>query len=158
MISFTVYGVPQTAGSKRAFVIPRKGVTVTSARDCRAIVTDDNDKGKPWRADIQQAAIAAMNGRSPLTGPIVLNVRFFFPRPKAHFGSGKNANVLKLSSPKQHTVKPDRTKCLRFLEDALTHVVWRDDSQVIGGWVYKLYCDSANPHPCVEVQISEGAP
>lgn len=160
MISFTVYGVPQTAGSKRAFVIARKGVDVRSARDCRAIVTDDNEKGKPWRADIQAAAIKAMGDTGDdvlLKGPVMMHAVFFFPRPASHYGSGKNAGKIKSSAPLHHTVKPDRTKCLRFLEDALTQVVWRDDSQVVDGIVSKRYCDDAHPRPCVEVEIWEVA-
>jgi hypothetical protein len=36
MITFTIFGIPQPAGSKRAFIV--KG---------RAIVTDANSKAKP---------------------------------------------------------------------------------------------------------------
>jgi hypothetical protein len=43
-ITFHVPGIPQTAGSKRAFVIPGK-----NGGKARAIVTDDNPKGTDWR-------------------------------------------------------------------------------------------------------------
>jgi Holliday junction resolvase RusA-like endonuclease len=39
------------------------------------------------------------------------------------------------------TVKPDLTKLLRAVEDALTGVVWRDDSQIIHQVVNKEYAD-----------------
>lgn len=119
---FTVAGKPQTAGSKRAFVNKNTG---------KAIVTDDNKKGKPWRADVQAAAREAIELQELLTGPLVLEVRFFFVRPKSHYGSGKNARVLKPSAPTYPATRPDTTKLLRALEDALTGVLWRDDAQIV---------------------------
>ena len=56
---------------------------------------------------------------------------FRFRRPKSHFKSGKNFNVMKDTSPLCHTQKPDLTKLVRCLEDALSGVVWNDDCQVI---------------------------
>ena len=122
VVGFTVCGKPQTAGSKRAFVNKKTG---------RAIVTEDNKKGKPWRADVQAAARDAIQLEELLTGPLVLEVSFYFVRPKSHFGSGKNAKVLKPSAPTHPATRPDTTKLLRALEDALTGVLWRDDSQIV---------------------------
>jgi len=119
---FWVAGKPQTGGSKKAFVNKKTG---------RAIVTEDNKKSKPWRADVQAAAYRAVQLESLLEGPLVLKVTFYFNRPKSHYGSGKNAAVLKPSAPQYHITRPDTTKLIRPLEDALTGVLWRDDSQIV---------------------------
>ena len=80
---FVVPGKPQTAGSKRAFVNKKTG---------RAIVTDDNPRGKDWRAAVQTAAAEAFRERDLETGPLILDVTFTFARPKGHIGSGRNAD------------------------------------------------------------------
>jgi Holliday junction resolvase RusA-like endonuclease len=76
-----------------------------------------------------------------LVGAIELSIQFRFCRPKGHYGTGKNEGILKASAPKHHTVKPDRTKCLRSTEDALKGIIWRDDSQVVTGITSKVYVD-----------------
>lgn len=54
---------------------------------------------------------------------------FYLPRPKAHWGTGKNAHVLKDSAPQKHAITPDSSKLTRITEDALTHAgVWEDDA------------------------------
>jgi len=128
-ISFFVPGVPATAGSKRGFVNPKNG---------RVIITESCKKSKPWRERVMSCARDVYDG-PVLQGPIFLEIQFHMPRPRSHFGTGKRANVLKDSAPLYHTNKPDRTKMLRALEDALTGVIWRDDTQVVGGEVSKVY-------------------
>ena len=119
-ISFCVYGKPAQQGSKKGFVV--KG---------RAIIVEANDKAKrEWRQSVCMAAREAMNGRELLTGPVVLQVSFFFRRPKSHYGSGKNANKLKASAPVEHTQAPDLDKLVRNVGDGLTGTVLRDDSQI----------------------------
>jgi Holliday junction resolvase RusA-like endonuclease len=76
-----------------------------------------------------------------LEGPLGLAVVFNITRPKGHFGTGRNAGALKDSAPYWPTVKPDATKLLRGLEDALTGVVWRDDAQVVEQAVTKRYAE-----------------
>lgn len=127
-MTITVYGIPQPGGSKRAFVIPGTN---------RASVTDDNPKAKDWKTSVKWAAVES--GMKPLAGPLELTIDFYFPRPKGHFGTGKNENVLKASAPIFHTVKPDATKCTRSTEDALTGIAWSDDTQVAVQTVSKRY-------------------
>lgn len=127
-ISFTVLGKPQPRGSKRAFMRPGMRFPV---------ITDDNPKGKPWMQAIAATAKDAMNseGLDLLDCPICLRVKFKFCRPKGHMGK----KGLRPSAPVHHTVKPDATKLLRGLEDALTGILWRDDSQVVSQTVSKEY-------------------
>ena len=121
LMEFRVYGKPATAGSKRAFV---------NRKTMRAIVVDDAKHGRPWRHAVQAAAMEHCAGKPLWNGPVALGLEFLFERPKGHFGTGANAGRVKASAPRCHTTKPDLTKLVRAVEDALTKVVWKDDSLV----------------------------
>lgn len=143
-LSFTVFGPAQPAGSKRAFVM--KGTN-------RAIVTDANPKASVWKEQVaREAGIATGVGVHVLfCGPLSLEVLFVLPRPKAHYRTGKHAHELRPDAPHFHTKKPDATKLLRAVEDAMTGVVWRDDAQVAHQVVRKVY---GHPVRC-EITVRE---
>jgi Holliday junction resolvase RusA-like endonuclease len=82
-----------------------------------------------------------MAGAEPLAEPLQMRLMFFLPRPKGHFGTGKNSAKLKASAPLAPAVKPDLDKLVRAVLDALTGVVFRDDCQVAGLSCSKLYAD-----------------
>ena len=131
-IQFTVYGRPQPRGSKAAVLIPKRGggwVTNAAGRPITA-AKDTNPKSGDWMNSIRAAAAEAFSGEL-ITGPVRVSFVFHFARPKAHYGSGKNAAKLKPSAPVEHIQKPDLSKLVRCAEDALTGVVWRDDCQVV---------------------------
>lgn len=75
--------------------------------------------------------------RRVLTGPLQLDVTFAIARPKGHYGK----RGLLPSAPLFVTVRPDVTKLLRGLEDALTGVLWRDDAQVVKQHACKVYTE-----------------
>lgn len=75
----------------------------------------------------------------PIDGPLDIEVWFFMPRPKCHFGTGKNAGILKDSAPKYHTKKADIDNLLKFVFDCFNGVVWNDDTQVVGCNAVKTY-------------------
>jgi len=127
-ISFTVYGRPQTAGSKKSFPFKR-GDGSLGVR-----VTHDNPKSQSWMQEVRAAARKAYNGPL-LDGPLALHVTFFLARPKGHFGK----HGVRPSAPQFPTTKPDCTKLVRCLEDALKGVLWRDDSQVVSQANNKRY-------------------
>ena len=119
----TVFGKPQPAGSKRAFVNPRTK---------RAVVVDDAKGSRPWKQEVAGAALDACGGEPVLLdGALILTVRFHLTRPKGHYRTGRNVHLLRDSAPGYPAVKPDATKLLRAVEDALTGIVWRDDAQVV---------------------------
>lgn len=140
MIEFRVYGIPKPGGSKSFMGMSKSG---------HAILKDASNN-KAWRTDVKAAAIEAMNGREPFTTPLRLAVKFIMPRGKGHYGTGKNAKRLKPSAPHFHTFAPDATKCLRSTEDAMTGIVWRDDSQIAVQSVTKIYGDL--PGALIEVE------
>lgn len=140
-VSFNAHGRPQPAGSKKAFPIRRKegGGWVATGR---VAVVDDNPHTKNWQAEVAcEAAMAMVEAgySDPLDGPLGLAVTFTLRRPKGHFGSGRNAALVKGSAPRLPVVKPDCTKLLRAVEDACTGVVWRDDAQVVEQLATKRY-------------------
>lgn len=126
MISFFVPGIPRPGGSKRVFLNRKTG---------KPIVTDASGKpGKDWRASVVHAASEHFwNG--PLTGPLRLTVYFYFLRPGSHLGK----RGLRTSAPKEHTVRPDITKLVRLVEDALTGIAWKDDAQIYVQSAGKFY-------------------
>lgn len=131
VVAFTVLGVPVPQGSKSAFVV--KG---------RAVIAESNRaKLKPYRASVAEAAAAAMNGAGLVTSPVRMELYLHFPRPKSHYGRGSQAAVLRVDAPAYVATRPDAGKVARAIEDALTGIVWRDDSQVADLRVVKLYGD-----------------
>lgn len=97
----------------------------------------------------QQAA--ADQGWEITDGPVWMSIQFVFPRPKSHFGTGRNADKIKPSAPQWPTSRAngDRTNLLKSVEDALKGIAWHDDSQVVDGQVRKSY----GPAPQISIAI-----
>lgn len=128
-INIVVYGLAQPAGSKRAFL--PKGSR-------RPSIVDANKKSRPWKTQVSQAAGQQYSGEL-LRGPLAVQFKFYVPRPKHHYGSGRNASIVKNSAPTDPTSKPDLLKLARGVEDALTGVVYGDDSQIVHEHLFKQY-------------------
>jgi crossover junction endodeoxyribonuclease RusA len=139
IISFSIPGLPQQQGTK---VKNRYGA-----------MYDENKKLPAWRADAISCAVRARTeaGETTILGPVLVRARFTFPRPKSHYGTGRNAGVLKDSAPYWHSSKPDGDKVARALGDVLTMArVIRDDAQIARWEAEKIYGEL----PGVEVRIS----
>ncbi len=120
-LEIIVYGEPAPQGSKRAFV-----------RGRRAVLVESSNKVKPWRA----AVVAAARGCKCIHGPVVVDICFSLPRPKA------------AKDRTEHAVKPDLDKLARAVGDALTdaHVI-DDDSRIVAfGHLAKRYIGDRSPH------------
>jgi Holliday junction resolvase RusA-like endonuclease len=146
-LTFSILGVAAPAGSKRGY-----------ARGGHVQIVEDSKRTEPWKLEVARAGIDAMreHGFEPRSflGPLDLFVVFRFVRPKSHYGTGRNAERLKTSAPQHHVVKPDTTKLVRALEDALTGVVWRDDAQVVIQHAVKSYA-LRGESACARVSITE---
>jgi len=122
-IQFELFGKPATQGSKRA-------LPVGKGANRRHIVVDSCKGLIPWRHYVAAEAAKVYDGPL-LEGPVMLAVTFDRVRPKSHFGTGKNADVVKDSAPSEPTGKPDSLKQVRAIEDAMSGVIYRDDSQIV---------------------------
>lgn len=134
-VSFTVYGDAKPGGSKKAFAHPHTG---------RIVVVDDS-KNKSWKQQVAGEGMRIFSSLPPLfaDGPLAVEFTFFRPRPGSHYGTGRNATRLKDSAPTVPTTRPDVLKLARAVEDALTGVLWRDDSQIVDERLRKCWGEPA---------------
>lgn len=129
-----VVGTPGPQGSKRHV---GKGIMVESSA-----------KVKPWRQDVRAAVLEATElatWQQP-AGAVAVAVTFYLPRPKGHYGTGRNADTLRPSAPELPAVKPDVDKLVRSTLDAITESgAIRDDAQVADLASHKRYCKAGEP-------------
>jgi len=111
-----VPGTPAPQGSMKAYV-----------RGGRAHLVSDNKRTMPWREAIQNVLLAAGHGRELIDGPVRIEMEFWMPRLKGHYGK---KGLLK-SAPEFPATKPDIDKLVRAVLDALTGVALWDDSRVV---------------------------
>jgi Holliday junction resolvase RusA-like endonuclease len=141
MIEFRVYGLPVPQGSKK--VIRGNLIEMSDARL------------RSWRQDVAAQAHQAMS-RPPWKEAIQIELGFFFPRPKNHYGTGRNSEKLKALAPAYPAVHPDLDKLVRSVLDALSGVCFEDDRQVVFVRAMKQYDDS--PGLLCDVGPLEGEP
>lgn len=130
-ISFEVDGKAQPAGSKRAF--PRVGKN----GKLKVSVVDDNPEAAPWKQAVRYKAREAYRG-ALIDDPVHLSVWFERARPRSHFLSSGGLSKAGRETPFPVT-KPDATKLLRAIEDALTGVLYRDDAQIVTQYASKRW-------------------
>lgn len=150
-IEFTVHGTALPAGSKQSYpVLDKHGEPVrTKTGRILTRAKHSNPKTKGWMDRV--ANIAREHYGGPLlNGPIWLRICFYRIRPKSHYGSGRNATKLKPSAPGYPTTRPDSLKLGRAIEDALSGVIWRDDSQVVEHEISKVWGNSERVYIAIE--------
>jgi Holliday junction resolvase RusA-like endonuclease len=131
-LTFEVIGRPQGKGSKRA--MPIKGRTGQ-----RIVMVDSNKNAAPWAATVSAAAAEAMGDHELEGGAVIVSIGFYFGRPRMHYGVGKNINRVRASAPRHKITAPDLDKLARCALDALIGVVVRDDAQITGLHLAKLW-------------------
>ena len=125
------YRTDKTTGAKIP-IVDGKGRIRVYAKD------SSGRRGEMWRAQVALAGQRTMDGRELFTGPLYVELTIVRPRPLGHFGRGRNAGKLLPSAPAYPGVMPDVLKLTRGTEDALTGVVWRDDSTNIALHIEKV--------------------
>jgi len=127
VIRFQVHGLPIPQGSTRSWVVNGKPIITSAAKGLSS-----------WRrlvADVAQRYAP----EEPWEGPVGIELHFGLPKPK--------------SAPKRRRVwpdkRPDLDKLTRAVLDALTYVVFADDSQVVDLRATKDY---APPGVVVEIR------
>lgn len=124
-VAFYAHGRPKPQGSKRGFV---QGGKVR-------LVEAGGDAHKDWRATVTSAALEAMGDRPLLDGALNVRLVFALPRPKAHPKTKRTWPV----------ARPDIDKLVRSVLDSMSHVVFRDDSQVVHLQACKVWAEIDTP-------------
>ncbi len=139
-LQFWVPGIPRPQGSKRHV---GRGVMVESSK----YVED-------WRHAITQAAWTYRLERPTITAPVAVRLDFYLPRPKYHLKpDGTVRDRYALTRPK---AKPDASKLVRAVEDAITDAgLWADDSLVVSLRAEKWYADDTGPGVEVLIVVEE---
>jgi crossover junction endodeoxyribonuclease RusA len=110
---------------------------------------------KPWREAVRAEIQRAMQDRHPFEGPVEIRINFFLPRPKGHYGTGRNAGTVKARSPRWPTGVPDVDKLARAVLDGITEGgAWKDDGQVVALIATKEYAGAGDKPGC-SIQIME---
>lgn len=141
------YGKPVPQGSKRYVGHSNAG---------HAILVEQSKNSKPWRSQVHEAALDAMDGAPRIEVAVRISVTFYFDRPAAHFGSGKYAKVIRPTAPAFPITRTsgDVDKLQRSIFDSLkTAGVFKDDSQVAEVHAEKAWCYPGRPTPCVVIDV-----
>lgn len=112
----------------------------------RGILVESSKAVAPWRTTVAWHAAQVFHG-APLDGPLRVDLDFVMPRP---------ASTPKRSTPPA-IKRPDVDKLQRALFDALSGVVWRDDSQLVDVHARKRLAEvDEQPGALIRVAVSSG--
>jgi Holliday junction resolvase RusA-like endonuclease len=103
-----------------------------------------------YEACLRHEAALVMRNQPPLEGALRVQVNAYFGIP-ASWSSKKRAAAR--AGTIRPTKRPDWENVAKML-DAFNGVVWRDDAQVVEGWIEKYYTD--RPRLRIEVSPSTG--
>ena len=133
-VRIVVYGEAKTQGSPMVRVNPKTG---------RAYVAEDTRDGRgfrSWRQELSHAMLAVAP-KTPWDCPVKVVMTIYVPRPKNHYGQGRNAAVLKESAPTIPPTGKDLDKLARCAGDAGTGILWRDDARIAMWELRRGYAD-----------------
>ncbi len=137
---FFVPGIPTPQGNLKPYTFKRKDGKV------RAAMTEGTKGIKSWRMDVAVKAIQeSRNGLNKVNdkdAAVNMQIEFIMPRP---------ASVTKRR--RHPCVKPDLSKLVRAIEDALTGILYRDDAQICSLLVSKRYQTASDPAPGATISV-----
>lgn len=128
-LPFTVYGVPRPQGSKRH---------VGNGR-----MVESSPRVAEWRTLVALEASIEQGDRPVIEGPVTVDIVFGFGLPKR---PGKRR------SQDPHAQRPDLDKLARAVLDALTGVMYTDDSQVVELSARKMWVETGQDCAVIMVQ------
>jgi crossover junction endodeoxyribonuclease RusA len=128
-LPFTVYGVPRPQGSKRH---------VGNGR-----MIESSPRVAEWRTLVAHTASIERAGQPVIEGPVTVDVVFGFGLPK-------QPGTRRSQDP--HTQRPDLDKLVRAVLDALTGVMYTDDSQVVELSARKVWVETGQDCAVIMVQ------
>jgi Holliday junction resolvase RusA-like endonuclease len=131
IITIRLAGVPEGKGRARSTLIKPRGKPAFISNYTPA-------NTRRYESNLKFVAQEIMGGRAPLEGPLKVCVFASFPVPASW---SKKKQAAALSGEVRPTTKPDADNLMKVL-DALNQVVWRDDSQIVDGFVRKFYSET----------------
>lgn len=145
MVEFLIPLDPVAQGRPR-FVTPKGGEAFHRPYDPK--------KSKDYKKAVAIYAVKAMRGQSLLEGPLHLAVAFYRPIPKSWSKKKREQAQQRLIRP---IGKPDLDNYVKAVKDALTMIVWVDDSQIVDLVARKFYTPEG-VSPCVRVRVTRVIP
>lgn len=128
MAEFQILGPPQPQKRPRAF---------TRGKHAKVYSPTSEQKVK-----VSQAAHMLKGDGYYFDDAVSVRIYYYFHRPKSHYGTGKNSNVIKDSAPHHHIKRPDLDNLNKAVLDGITDGgLWSDDSIVCHLSVVKQYID-----------------
>lgn len=105
-----------------------------------------------YRERVKQAYLDKYKNKEIIDCAFTINIGVILPRPKSHYGTGKNSNIIK---PKyldvHHTQRPDVDNFVKGILDSLNGVAYLDDSQC-----FSVFCTKHwGEHGMVKVAIEK---
>lgn len=131
------------------FVIPGPPVGKGRPRFAKRgkfVSTYTPEKTASYENLVKIKAQEAMRGRSPLDGPVALELMLSV-MPPASWSKKKKADAL--SGAVMPTSKPDIDNVLKGICDAMNEIVWIDDKQVCDVRIIKRYSENAEARVAV---------
>lgn len=147
LVSVAVQPAPATVADELVVVVHGKPHGQGSKKQVPGgrFISDNDERLRPWRVAISEATDRALGVAwlRPAFGrgvPVAARLVFTFARPSSHYGTGRNACVLKPSAPKHYMGTPDADKAVRACFDSLVDAgaLW-DDRQVVHHEATKTY-------------------
>jgi len=123
---------------------PRPRVVNIGGR-ARAISAPRKHPVNDWKRRIMVALATQFDGE-PLDGPLTLDCTFLMPRPKRLYRKKDP------SSKVWHISRPDLDNIIKAVKDALTGIVWRDDSQICELNIRKWHHEKEG-HPAAILEV-----
>lgn len=139
--AFRVYGEPAPKGSLagRCLTHPKIGMVVT--KPARVAISEDANRGRPWRRKIEKAAPVHITERPNRHQPLKLTLLFAVTRTQAA------ADRAYPSTRSAQNTSGDLDKLVRLVLDALESCgVLLDDAQVVELAPKKVYADAPEWH------------
>lgn len=108
-----------------------------------------------WKRTIR-VAVERIMPQVPFGIPLRVDVEAVGPRPDAHYGTGRNADVLRADAPYFWLTTPDRDNIDKIILDSITETVrfWVGDQLVCDGRIIKRYQRTRAEPTGVRLRIS----
>lgn len=137
-VTIELAGEPRGKGRPRFRIVQPKGGP-------QFVNTYTDAATRDYENDLRIVAKQAMQGRVLFEGPVLVKVIARMPVPQSWPIKKQNDAIAGRVRP---TVKPDWDNIGKMV-DALNGIVWNDDSQVVSGFVSKVY----STHPALVIEV-----